>query len=80
MKLLLSVAISTMLFACAPGRELQAEMVYATLIKVEEVNRYPNIKQKILTWQTDKSVSFVTYESSSVNLPIGTKTRVLVQK
>lgn len=80
MKLLLSVAISIMLFACAPGRELQAEMVYATLVKVEEVNRYPNIKQKILTWQTEKAISFVTYESSSVNLPIGTKTRVLVQK
>lgn len=80
MKQLLSVTVCTMLYACFPGRELQAEMVYATLVKVEEVNRYPNIKQKILTWQTDKSVSFVTYEKPSVDLPIGTKTRVLVQK
>lgn len=80
MKLLFTVAICTMCYACFPGRKLQAEMVYATLVKVEEVNRYPNIKQKILTWETDKAVSFVTYESPSVNLPIGTKTRVLVQK
>jgi hypothetical protein len=69
-----------MCYACFPSRDLQAEMVFATLVKVEEVNRYPNLKQKVLTWQTAKSVSFVTFESSSVNLPIGTKTRVLVQK
>jgi hypothetical protein len=80
MKLFVSIAICTMCYSCFPGRELQAEMVYATLVKVEEVNRYPNIKQKVLTWQTDKAVSFVTYESSAVDLPIGTKTRVLVQK
>jgi hypothetical protein len=80
MKLFLSVALCTMMYACVPGRELQAEMVYATLVKVEEVNRYPNIKQKVLTWQTDKAISFVTYESSAVNIPVGTKTRVLVQK
>ena len=80
MKQLFTVAVCTMLYACFPGREVQAELVYATLIKVEEVNRYPNIKQKILTWETDRSVSFVTYESPTINLPIGTKTRVLVQK
>ena len=80
MKFLFTVAICTMFYACFPGRELQAEMVYATLVKVEEVNRYPNIKQKILTWETERSVSFVTYESPSLNLPIGTKARVLVQK
>jgi hypothetical protein len=80
MKLFLSLAISTLCVSCFTGRELQAEMVSATLVKVEEVSRYPNIKQKVLTWQTDKSVSFVTFESSSVNIPLGTQTRVLVQK
>ena len=80
MKLFIPLAISTMCYACFPGRELQAEMVYATLVKVEEVNRYPNLKQKILTWQTERSVSYVTFESTSVNLPIGTKARVLVHK
>jgi hypothetical protein len=80
MKLFLSAAICTMCYACFPGREVQAELTYATLVKVEEVKRYPNIKQKVHTWQTDKSVSFVTFEPSSVNIPIGTKTRVLVHK
>jgi hypothetical protein len=80
MKLVYAFAFCTMCYGCFPGRELQAEMVYATLVKVEVVNRYPNLKQKVLTWETEKSVSYVTYESSSVSLPIGTKARVLVHK
>ena len=80
MKTILSIAVSAVCFACFPGRDIQAEMVYATLVKVEEVNRYPNIRQKILTWQTENEVSFVTYEASSVNIPIGTQTRVLLTK
>lgn len=80
MKAFLAGTLCSLLYACFPAREIQAEMVNATLVKVEEVNRYPNIKQKILTWQTDKALSFVTVESASVNIPIGTHAKVLVQK
>lgn len=80
MKLFTTLALSTLCYACLPGRELQAEMVFATLVKVEEVARYPNLKQKVLTWQTEKAISYVTFESASVNLPIGTKARVLIHK
>ncbi|NTS41449.1 hypothetical protein HRG84_11085 [Flavisolibacter sp. BT320] len=80
MKTILSLAICAVCYACFPAKEVQAEMVYATLVKVEEVNRYPNLRQKIFTWQTEKDVSFVTYEKPSVNIPIGTQTRVLMTK
>lgn len=80
MKTLYAVILCVLCYACFPSREVQAEMVDATLVKVEEVSRYPNTKQKILTWQTDRSVSFVTFEPSSVNIPVGTHTKVLVQK
>ncbi len=80
MKLFTSLAICTMCYACFSGRKVQAEMVFATLVKVEEVNRYPNLKQKVFTWETDKAISYVTFEKPSVNLPIGTRTRVLIQK
>lgn len=80
MKLFILLSLSTIGYACFPGREVQAEMVYATLVKVEEVNRYPNAKQKVFTWETDKAISYVTFEKSSVNLPLGTRARVLVQK
>jgi hypothetical protein len=66
--------------SCFLRKDLQAELTYATLVKVEEVKRYPNLKQKMLTWETSKLVSFKTFESPSVNIPIGTKTRVLVFK
>ena len=80
MKKILSAALCVSLYACFPSREIQAEMVDATLVKVEVVNRYPNIKEKLLTWETDHSVSFVTYEPSSTEIPIGTRTKVLVPK
>lgn len=80
MRTILSIAVCAMCYACFPSREVQAEMVYATLVKVEEVNRYPNLKQKIFTWQTEKDVSFITYEKSYVDIPIGTQTRVLMTK
>lgn len=66
--------------SCFSSHEIQAELVDATLVKVEVVNRYPDIKQKILTWQTEKAVSFVTFESSSVDIPLGTHTKVLLQR
>lgn len=80
MKTVLSIAVCAMCYACFPAREVQGEMVYATLVKVEEINRYPNLKQKILTWQTEKNVSFVTFERASVDLPIGTQARVLMTR
>lgn len=80
MKTILAICLCTLCYACFPAHEIQAEMVDATLVKVEEVSRYPNIKQKILTWQTDRSVSFITIESASTNIPVGTHTKVLLQK
>lgn len=80
MKSIIAIALCAVCYSCFPAKEIQAELVNATLIKVEEINRYPNIKQKILTWQTDKLVSFVTFEPSTTNIPIGTLTKVLVQK
>jgi hypothetical protein len=80
MKFFYTLVLSACCFACAPSRELQAEMMFATLVKVEEVKRYPNIRQRVLTWQAENAVSFVTFESAAVDIPIGTKTRVLVQK
>jgi hypothetical protein len=80
MKAILAVTLSTLCYACFPAREIQAEMVNATLVKVEEVNRYPNVKQKLLTWQTERAVSYVTIEPSSTNIPIGTQTKVLLHK
>lgn len=80
MKTILAMTLGVLCYACFPAREIQAELVNATLVKVEEVNRYPNIRQKIFTWQTERAISFVTIEPSSTNIPIGTQTKVLMHK
>ena len=77
-KLFLYFVVCTMCCSCFPARDLQGELVYATLVKVEEVTHYPNVKTKVLTWETTKFVSFKTFESSFADIPIGTKTRVVV--
>ena len=79
-KLFLSAVVCTLCWSCFGSRDLQGELVYATLVKVQEVNRYPNIKMQVLTWETAKSVSFVTFEPSDEKIAIGTKARVLVFK
>lgn len=80
MKTILLIVMSALCYACFPAREVQAEMVFATLVKVEEVNRYPNIRQKVFTWQTEKDVAFVTIEPITVDIPLGTHTRVLLTR
>lgn len=80
MKNILPVTLCILCYSCFPSRDIQAEMVDATLVKVVEISRYPDIKQKMLTWQTNKAISFVTYESATVNIPIGTQAKVLLQK
>ena len=80
MKLFLCFAISTLCYSCVMERDLQAQITFATLVKVDEVHRYPYSNKKMYTWETDKFISFVTFESSSLDIPIGTKTRLLVFK
>ena len=80
MKTIFVLSLGILCYACFPAREFQGEMVNATLVKVVEVNRYPDIKQKILTWQTERAISFVTIEPSSTNIPLGTQTKVLIHK
>lgn len=80
MKTLYTLALCMICYACFPAREVQAEMLDATLVKIEVINRYPNVRQKVLTWQTERSVSFVTFESASYDIALGTHAKVLVQK
>jgi hypothetical protein len=79
MKLLLLLAGAVM-FGCTSERELQAHMVDATLVNVELVNRYPDVREKILTWRTSTKVTYITYEPESTDLAIGTLRKVLIQK
>ena len=68
------------LVGCTAEREIQADMVDATLVNIEVRNRYPDITEKVLTWRTSNKITYVTFEPAHTDLAIGTLRKVLVQK
>ena len=74
------VGLAAVLFACRTEREIQANMIDVSLIKIAIINRYPNLQQKMLTWRASDNVLYVTYEPMNINIDLGTKTTVLIRK
>ena len=80
MKNSLLALLSFVCFSCSVDRELQAEMVDATLVKVEDIVRYPDIKKKLLTWKISETLTITSYDYSGINIPIGTVTKLLIKQ
>ena len=80
MKTLALAMVVCSIFSCATEHEIQADMVDATLIKVEMVRRYPNAQEKWLTWSTSKTVNYITIEPVNTNVEIGMVRKVMIRK
>lgn len=80
MKSILFVVLITVLFSCFPQRELQADLVDATLIKVDTTHRFPDSDKQILTWITSNKLTFVTYEPGQAYYPLGTRIKMMVPR
>jgi len=77
--LLLTMAV-TLLLGCATKREFLAGLTVAELVKIDIVSRYPDKQYKMLTWRTEDSVDYITYESMSANVAIGDVMQVLTKR
>ena len=77
MALLLGVAFT---YGCTAEKEVQMDMIDVKLVRVETVQRYPDLTQKILTWTDRNNVSYVTFEQVHVNYKIGSYMKVMVRK
>jgi hypothetical protein len=80
MKTIVLAMISCPILSCTTERDIQADIVDATLIKVEMVKRYPNAQEKWLTWSTSKAVNYVTVEPANSNAEIGMVRKVMIRK
>lgn len=84
MKSIFTFFILTTAVSCSIERELQAEMVEAKLIRIEETHRYPDIHRKILTWEITGPIMekqrVTTYAPAGTDFPIGMLTKLLVSK
>jgi hypothetical protein len=80
MKVLTLTLVSGLLFACSTEREIQADFIDASLVKIDIVHRYPNLQQKMLTWRATDNVLYVTYEPMQTQIALGSTRSVMVRK
>ena len=80
MKSILPALLAGYLAACTPQREIPAEMVDASLVKIDIIHRYPNVQQKMLTWKAENAGPFVTFEPMTSNLVLGTISKVVIPR
>jgi hypothetical protein len=77
MALLIGIAFT---YGCTAEKEVQMDMIDVKLVRIETVQRYPDLTQKILTWTDRNNVSYVTFEPVHVNYKIGSYMKVMVRK
>jgi hypothetical protein len=80
MKKLIFILVTGCLFACTTEREIQANLVDASLVKIDVIQRYPNTQLKMLTWRTMSNVFFVIYEPLSTEVALGSLRKAIVKK
>jgi len=80
MKQILSFALAATLLGCSAGKEFQMDIADVQLIKIDTVQRYPNAREKVLTWQDDNHISYVTFAPVEDYYVVGSRMRVMVRK
>jgi len=80
MKTAITLILCAVFFSCSVDREIQADIVDFQLVKIDTIQRYPNMKQKLLTWRSDSNIAYVTYEPMSNGFTVGSKMKVMVTK
>lgn len=67
-------------FGCYSGKELQADIINAELVKIDTVYRHPSNREQLLTWKTDDNLQYVSYASMDQVFVVGSKIMMLVRK
>lgn len=81
MKFILSCLVTATVFmSCGVNREIQAEIVNAQLVKIDTIYRYPNIREQLLTWKSQKNVEYISYASINNTYTVGARMAVLITK
>ena len=81
MKVLVVVAICAALTpGCASEKNIQVNVIDVELVKIEVVQRYPNIEKKLLTWRDVNSIDYITFAPMSSEYKVGSTMKVMVRK
>ena len=78
MKAVLVVAMAAaILTGCYSTREIQVEMVSATLVRIDTLNRETQYQKQLFTWRDQRNVEYTSFETMSKNYALGTTMTVL---
>ncbi|MGN6166299.1 MAG: hypothetical protein ACTHOF_17340 [Flavisolibacter sp.] len=80
MKAMILLLGVTLAYSCTTQKEIQSDMVDVQLVKIETVQRYPDVEQKLLTWRDRNNIDYITFEPISSEYKVGTFMKVLVRK
>jgi len=80
MKKVLPIVLTAALISCGASKEVQVDLTDVQLIKIDTVQRYPNSAEKILTWQDDNHMSYVTFVPIETHYMVGARMKVMVRR
>jgi hypothetical protein len=73
MKAVLVLAlVAAILTGCYSTREIQVEMVSATLVRIDTVNRETQFQKQLFTWRDQKNIEYTSFESMNKYYVVGT--------
>lgn len=80
MKTTITLIFAGILFGCTQEREIQMSMTSVQLVKIDTIQRYPDITEQLLTWLSEDNVSYVTYEPMHKHYALGSRINVMVKR
>jgi hypothetical protein len=80
MKKFFSFFLSATIIGCTAGKEVQMSFADVQLVKIDTVKRYPYLNEKLLTWQENNRVNYVTFVPVEAHYALGTHMRVMMRR
>jgi hypothetical protein len=80
MKQILPFVLSATILSCGTIKEVQMDMTDVELVKIDTIQRYLNGSEKVLTWQDDNHMSYVTFVPLEMYYAVGTRMKVMVRR
>jgi hypothetical protein len=80
MKKLLPIVLAAFTVGCGTSKEVQMDLTDVKLVKIDTIQRYPNNTEKILTWQDDNHLNYVTFVPMEVYYALGARMKVMMKR
>ena len=80
MKQILPFLFTASILSCGTAKEVQMDMADVQLVKIDTIQRYNNSSEKLLTWQDENHMSYVTFVPIEVHYALGSRMKVMMRR